>query len=148
MERHIFEIRIRLWKSQCSRYVPEMQEKDKAIESLNFLLFTFCNNYLFAEVSNNKVFDFLTSNSCFFNFCYWGFHDKRESIAAVPRWKKVEEHCSRATFNKVWSKSYVCHKLSANLLSAKKVSASCVKHSSHFLTVCFGHLNSTAYPCV
>ena len=40
----------------------------------------------------------------------------------------VEEHCSRATFNKLLSKSCVCHKLCANLLSANKVSASCVKY--------------------
>jgi len=32
---------------------------------------------------------------------YQGFHDD----------KSVEEHCSRATFNNLWSKSYVCHKL-------------------------------------
>jgi len=35
------------------------------IESLNFLLFAFCNNCLFVEASNNEIFGFLTSNSCF-----------------------------------------------------------------------------------
>ena len=55
-----------LWNSECSRYVPEMQEQHQSIESLNFLLFTFCYNCLFVDVSNNKMFDFLTSNSCFF----------------------------------------------------------------------------------
>jgi len=60
-------------------------------ESLHFLLFNFCNNFLFVEVSNNEIFDFLTNNSCFFIFVnggsmtnakvYQGFHDD----------KKVEE---------------------------------------------------------
>jgi len=36
---------------------------------LKFLLHNFCNNCLFVEVSNNDIFHFLTSNSCFFNFC-------------------------------------------------------------------------------
>jgi len=47
---------------------------------------------------------------------YQRFHDDKD----------VDEHCSRAIFNEVWSKSYVCHKLCANFLSANKVSASCV----------------------
>jgi len=38
-------------------------------ESLNFLLFNFCNSCSFVKVSNNDIFNFLTSNSCFFNFC-------------------------------------------------------------------------------
>jgi len=48
---------------------------------LNFLLFNFCNNYLFVEVSNNKIFP-------------WGFHDKREIISGFHDDKKVEEHWS------------------------------------------------------
>ena len=31
------------------------------------------------------------------HFCWWGFHDKRESISGFHDDKKVEEHCSRAT---------------------------------------------------
>jgi len=53
---------------------------------------------------------------------YQGFNDD----------KKVEEHCSRVTFNKLYSKSYFCHKLYANLLSANKVPASCVKYRAPF----------------
>ena len=34
----------------------------RTTESLNFLLFNFCNNCLFVEVSNNEIFDFLTRN--------------------------------------------------------------------------------------
>ena len=30
-----------------------------------FLIFIFCNNCLFVEVSNKDIFDFLTSTSCF-----------------------------------------------------------------------------------
>jgi len=56
------------YNSECSRYVPEMQEH-QSIESLNFLLFTFCNNCFFVDVSNNEMFDFLTSNSCFLHIC-------------------------------------------------------------------------------
>jgi len=40
----------------------------RTAESLNFLLFNFCNNWLFVEVANNEVFDFLTSNSNFLDF--------------------------------------------------------------------------------
>jgi len=32
---------------------------------IKFLVFNFCNNCLFFEVSHNEIFDFLTSNSCF-----------------------------------------------------------------------------------
>jgi len=39
-------------------------------------------------VFNNEIFDFLTSNSCFFNFCWWGFYEKCESISGVPWWQK------------------------------------------------------------
>ena len=87
-----------LRNSECSRYVPEMQEQDQSIESLNFLLFTFCNNCLSVEVSNNEIFDFLTSKSCEGSMTnakvHQGFHDD----------KKVEEHCSGATFNRLWSR--------------------------------------------
>jgi len=47
-------------------------QKCKKAESLNFLLFNFCNSCLFVEVSNNEIFDFLTSNSCFLNFSNGG----------------------------------------------------------------------------
>jgi len=53
--------------------------------SLNFLLFNFCSNCLFVEVSNNDIFDFLTSNPCFLQFLLMGLHDKWESISGVPR---------------------------------------------------------------
>jgi len=33
-----------------------------------YLLFNFCNNCLFVEVSYNEMFDFLRSDSCFLNF--------------------------------------------------------------------------------
>jgi len=46
-----------------------MQEQHQSIKSLNFLLFTFCNNCLFVDVSNNEMFDLLRSNSCFLHFC-------------------------------------------------------------------------------
>ena len=39
--------------------------KKRITGSLNFSLLNFCINCLFIEVSNNKKFDFLTSNSCF-----------------------------------------------------------------------------------
>jgi len=29
-----------------------------------------------------------------FTFLLMGFHDKHESISGVPRWQKIEEHCS------------------------------------------------------
>ena len=57
-------------------------------ESLNFLLFNFCNDCLFVEVSDNKIFSFFTCNSCFFNFLLMGFRDKRESASGVPRKQK------------------------------------------------------------
>jgi len=41
----------------------------RTTESLNFSLFNFCNNFLFIEVSNNEIFDFRTTNSCFFILC-------------------------------------------------------------------------------
>ena len=55
------------WNSECSRCVPEMQEQDQSVESLNFLLFTFCNKCLFVEVFNDEMFGFPTSN-LFFKF--------------------------------------------------------------------------------
>jgi len=48
---------------ECRRYVPEMQQQPSHYISC---FFNFCNNCLFVEVSNNEIFDFLTSNSCFF----------------------------------------------------------------------------------
>jgi len=41
----------------------------RTTQSLNFLLFNFCNSCLFVDVSNSDTFDFITSNSCFFDFC-------------------------------------------------------------------------------
>jgi len=35
----------------------------------NFLLRKFCNNCSFVELSYNEILDFLTGNSCLFNFC-------------------------------------------------------------------------------
>ena len=47
---------------ECSRYIPEMEEQPSRYISC---FFNFCNNCLFVEVSNNEIFDFLTSSSCF-----------------------------------------------------------------------------------
>jgi len=44
----------------------------RTTESLNFLIFIFCNNCLFVEVSDKEIFDFLTSNSCFYIFVNGG----------------------------------------------------------------------------
>jgi len=67
-------------------------QKCKNNQVINLLLFNFCNNSLFIEVSNNEKFDFLTSNlfslivvnggSITNTQVYQGFHDD----------KKVEEH--------------------------------------------------------
>jgi len=34
----------------------------RTTESLNFLLFNFCNNYLLVEVSNKEIFEFLAGS--------------------------------------------------------------------------------------
>jgi len=67
---------------------------------LNLLLFNFCNNCSFVEVSNKEIIDFLASNYflnffVFFKFLLMGFHEKRESISGFHDNKKVEEHWSR-----------------------------------------------------
>jgi len=53
-----------LRNSECSTYAPEMQQPSHYISCF----FNFCNNCLFVEVSNNEIFDFLTS-FVFLNFC-------------------------------------------------------------------------------
>jgi len=48
-------------------------QKCKNNRVIKFLAFQLlCSNCLFVEVSNNDIFDFHTSNSCFFNFVNWG----------------------------------------------------------------------------
>jgi len=72
--------KVRKWNGTYFRYgfcLPYDQilnaadtfHKCKNNHSLIFLLFNFCSNCLFFEVSNNDVFDFLASNSYFFIFC-------------------------------------------------------------------------------
>jgi len=71
--------KVRKWDDTYLRYelfLPDDQilnvahsKNARTTESINFWLFNFCNNCLFVEVSNSEIFDFLTSNSCYFNFC-------------------------------------------------------------------------------
>jgi len=79
--------KVRKWNSAYFRYeffLPDDQilnvaggaarlhsKNARTTEPLNFLLFNFCNNCLFVEVSNNEIIDFLTSAviRVFFNFC-------------------------------------------------------------------------------
>ena len=53
-------------KSECSRYIQEMQEQTSHLISC---ILTSVITVVFAEVSNNEIYDFLTSNSWFSNFC-------------------------------------------------------------------------------
>jgi len=72
--------KVRKWEDAYLRYefflsdgqiqnVEDKFQNAKTTQSSNFLLFNFCNKCLFVEVSNNEIFDFLTCNSCFLNFC-------------------------------------------------------------------------------
>jgi len=74
--------KVRKWDDTYLRYgffLPDDQimnvastfQKCKNNRVIKFLklLFNFCNNCLFVEVSINEIFYFLTSDSCFLNFC-------------------------------------------------------------------------------
>jgi len=66
---------------------------------LTFLLFNFCNNGLFVEVSNNEIFDILTSNSFFkIIFVNGGSLTNAEVYQGFLDDKKVEEHCCTTRF--------------------------------------------------
>jgi len=64
--------KVRKWDDTYLRYsfflrddqilnVAATNRNARTTESLNFLLFNFCNCCLFVDVSNNDIFDFLTS---------------------------------------------------------------------------------------
>jgi len=89
--RYVFFLR-NLECSRNARTIPEMQEHSRnarTTEPLHLLIFNFCNNCIFVEVSNKELLDFLTSNSCFQIFVnggsmknatvYQGFHDDKQS---------------------------------------------------------------------
>jgi len=65
-----------------------MQEQHQSLKSLNFLLFTFCNNCLFVDLSKDEMFDFLTSNSCFFAFFLMRVPWQTRKYIRVPWWQK------------------------------------------------------------
>jgi len=87
MKQHIFEIGVLFLYGQFPNVAATVHSRNARIsEELHFLLFNFCNNCLLDEVPKNGIFDFLTSNSCFY-FFNWGLHGKYQSISRVPRRK-------------------------------------------------------------
>jgi len=68
-ETHIWDRYGLFWPDDQIVNVVLHSKKARTTESLNFLLFNFCNNCFFVEVSNNEIFDFRTSYSCFSKFC-------------------------------------------------------------------------------
>ena len=53
-------------------------------------------------MSNSDIFDFLTSNSYFLNFCWWGSITNVNVYQGFHNDKKVEEHWSRVYFFNIW----------------------------------------------
>jgi len=63
-----------LSNSECSRYIPEMQEQSS--HEISFYL----TSVMIVEVSNNEKFNFLTSNLCFLHFLMGVPWQTRKSI--------------------------------------------------------------------
>jgi len=60
-------VKIRKWDDTFEIRVlfAKFEEMPEQPSHYNSCFFNFCNNCVFLEVSNNEIFDFLTSNSCF-----------------------------------------------------------------------------------
>ena len=93
MGRHVFDVRVLSAKFLTLTVTFQKCKNNRVI---NFLLFNFWNNYLFVEIYNKEIFEFLAGSlirvfKIFVEGCsmtnakvYMGFHDD----------KKIEEHWS------------------------------------------------------